>query len=142
VSESTPASYKLYNSGQVFLASFLGGPLAGCALLALNARRMASRPRPGVIIILGTVLTAALFGVGFVLPKNFPSAALPVASSVGLRQVATQLQGARIASHVAAGGKKGSYLAAAGVGVSFLVVTLVIVAAVVLILPDGTSVLQ
>ena len=141
-SDAPPPAYRLYTPGQVTLATFLGAPVAGSVLLASNARRLRSRSSPGLTVAFGVAGTLLLFALAYLLPDNVPSTVLPIGYTVAMYQVARQLQGFRVDSHLAAGGRKRSWWAAAGIGLAFMILVLLIAFAIALLLPDDASVLN
>ena len=115
----------------MMLASFLGAPLAGAILLAINEQRL-GRPK-GVLAALafGFGLTALVVGLAFALPDNFPGLPISLLGMGAIRAVAQVKQAEQITRHLQWGGRKGSGWAAAGIGVltSFVVVVVAIGAA-------------
>lgn len=115
----------LYTSRHVALATFLGTPLGGCVLMALNEQRL-GRARAAITTVLaGLVATGFLLTIGFVVPDNVPTFPISIGSLFVMAAVARARQGAAVAQHVAAGGKPASGWAAAGIGVLALVAVLV-----------------
>lgn len=120
-----PLSEPLYTPNQVALATFLGTPLGGFVLMALNERRLGRTSVAVKTILLGVLATAVLLGLSFMLPDNFPSFPIPLASVVGMRAIAQSRHGALLAGHFSAGGRRASGWAAAGLGLLALFVVLV-----------------
>jgi hypothetical protein len=119
-------SYKLYDSGAVAIASFLGGPLPGTILMAMNYRRMG---RPNQALLAGltgvsTLLAAVL--VGNLLP-NSVATALGVGLATATWKAAQALQGPDVDRHVNEGGTLGSRWVASGIGSVFLCAFLALV---------------
>jgi len=115
----------LYTPNQVTLATFLGAPLGGSILLAINERRL-GRPQSAVVaVIVGVVAAVALVGLAFALPNNVPGAPLGLAPIIAMRLWAQKRQQAAVQAHAAAGGKIGATWAAAGIGVASLTAVLV-----------------
>jgi hypothetical protein len=114
----------LYTPNQILLATFLGAPLAGSILMAINEQRL-GRPR-GVItaVAIGIGFTMVVLGLAFVLPDNFPGLPLSLLGMGALRGVVQMKQAGEIAKHLQWGGRKGSSWAAAGIGVLSAVIVL------------------
>jgi hypothetical protein len=112
---------RLYSTGQITLATFIGAPIAGCILLAHNYRELHRVQAAFQSLIWGVVSTLILFVVALWLPEKFPNSALPVAYCFAMRQVSSYLQGPSITQHFSKGGKKGSWPATLGIGVACLV---------------------
>jgi hypothetical protein len=124
------ASTVLYTPNQMLLATFLGAPLAGSVLLAINEQRL-GRPK-GVIAALafGFGLTALVIGLAFVLPDNFPGLPLSLLGMGAVRALAQVKQAEEVAKHLHWGGRKGSGWAAAGIGVLSALVVFAIAAGI------------
>lgn len=116
VAPGPKAGTVLYTPNQMVLATFLGAPLAGSILLAINEQRL-GRPR-GVLAALavGFGLTALVVGLAFALPDNFPGLPLTLLGMGALRGIAQTKQAGEISRHLQWGGRKGSGWAAAGIG--------------------------
>jgi hypothetical protein len=132
--------YKLFSPGHVAWAAFLGAPLAGCVVMAVNYWRVGKPRAAWVALLCGGVATLALLGVGFVVPDRFPNFIIPAAYTFAMLQVAKSLQGATFDQHIASGGRKASAWAATGVAVVCLLILLAalfgILMALALAMPD------
>jgi hypothetical protein len=131
--ESVEPTARLYTVGQITFATFGASPLAGCLLLAFNYRVLQKPSAAWQSLVWGLVSAIVLFAIAFVLPERFPTMVLPVAYSIGMRQLVSYLQGDAIAKHLASGGKKGSWWVTVGLSLAMLVVIVVIVFAVILL---------
>lgn len=112
---SPPVTGRFYSPNGVGIATFIGSPLAGAIVLALNYRLLR---RPGAawgVMAIGIAGMVALFAAVVQMPDTAPSLGVPL--SIGMYFLAKQLQGKQFAQHVAAGGKQGSSWYAAGIGV-------------------------
>jgi len=116
----------MYSPGQVALATFVGGPLAGAWLMAVNYKRLAEPAKMRRAIGLGVLGTAAVIALGFAVGNQatWLLALLPI---FAMRELARALQGAAYSRHVAVGGSRGSSWRAAGVGGASLVIYLGVV---------------
>ena len=109
----------LYSVWAVVLATFLGSPLAGGVLLAMNCRRL-SQPRAVREIFLWTgLLTVGSLLLSGLLPQE---QRMIEALLVGLQVfvmyfLATRLQGRAIALHLQQGGALASYWSAIAIGI-------------------------
>jgi hypothetical protein len=128
--------YKLFDVGNITLASFLGGPLAGSILLGLNYQRLGDQGKAWSSYLCGAAVMAAAAGLGFVIPHGvqYPIA---IGLIVAMRQVAERLQGPAISKHVDAGGKLATKWIGFGVGMAFL--TLVMGLVLLPLLPSLTK---
>jgi hypothetical protein len=116
--QAPAAPFTLYNAPAVTLATFFGTPAAGSLLMALNFSRLGEKGYAAMILILGFLVTGLAIAFGFFAPKavTYP---LGLALLLGMRFLATKLQGEAVAQHVSRGGKLGSKWIATGVGVGF-----------------------
>lgn len=121
------AATVLYTPNQLVLATFLGAPIAGSILMAVNEQRL-GRPK-GVItsLAIGVALTAVVVGLAAILPDNFPGLPLGLLGMGAIRGVAQMKQAEAVARHLQWGGRKGSSWAAAGIGLLGAVILLVVV---------------
>ena len=128
--QSRPA----YSVQQITLATFLGGPLAGCWLLALNYRLFQQRANAWIASVAGIPGTIAVVAISLVLPTWFPNIVLPVVYTLFMRGLADSLQGTMLEEH---GGPPGSWWIV--VGISLLCVALLFgaVFAFVWLFPNG-----
>lgn len=111
----------MYSAGQVTLATFLGGPLGGGWLMALNYKRLGEPAKMRRAIGFSVLAMAAVIAMGFVL-GNQAAWALALVPILVMRELAKALQGAAYSRHVAAGGSRGSSWRAAGLGAVSLVI--------------------
>jgi len=130
----------LYSPGQIALAAFLGSPLAACWFWSRNYRVLGQFRAATQCLVWGSVGTAALVAISFVLPESFPGLAIPVGYTVGFRQAAKLVHGGTVAQHLSAGGRLGSWWAVAGVSLGWLLLLLAVlfvaIFGVMLVLPD------
>jgi hypothetical protein len=129
------ARISVFSPGQITWATFLGAPIAGCVLMALNYRRFGDFTSANVALVTGFIGTALLLAIAFFLPENFPNSVLPVAYTFGMYHSAKLLQGTAYEQHLANGGVKASGWAATGVGILSLLCITVAIFAVVLVMP-------
>jgi hypothetical protein len=130
---------RLYSPGQVLAATILGAPVAGAILLAHNYRSVGQGSAGRKALLWGGLGTVGLLIVSLFLLEHFPNSVLPASYSMGMYQLAKQLQGREVASHLAAGGARGSNWSVVGIGVACLLVLLVVMigVAVVVALAGG-----
>jgi hypothetical protein len=123
-------SIQLSSPLQVALAAFLGGPLAGCMLLAADYRDLGRSP--AAPLGAGAGFLAVSIALGFVLPDWFPSVAIPASYTFGLRQWAIQLRN-ELPDGTEVKSRSVGFVAA--VTIANLVGLLALVFAVVMVLP-------
>jgi hypothetical protein len=111
----------MYSPGQATFATFLGGPLGGAWLLALNYQRLAQPGKARATIGVAVLATVAALLVAFALPG--PTSPLAIGLVVAMHWIAKGLQGAAYNRHVALGGSVGSSWRAAGVGLLAAAIT-------------------
>lgn len=136
------AATVLYTPNQILLAAFLGAPIAGSILMAINEQRL-GRPK-GVLsaLAIGVALTALVVGLAFALPDDFPGLPLGLLGMGSIRAVVQLKQAEAVARHVQWGGRKGSSWAAAGIGLlgSLILLGGVVIVAVGYVLVTGKGI--
>lgn len=124
-------AYKLYDANAVTLATFLGTPVMGGALMAVNYQRLGHRGKAAAVLVAAVLITAFAILVGWNIPQG-ASAPIALALMFAMKYSARALQGAAIKKHLEEGGKLGSKGLPAGLalgfsaalfGVIFLIVT-------------------
>jgi hypothetical protein len=115
-----PAS-DLYDSRAVALATFLGTPVAGGILMALNYRRLGWPGTAVKTMFAAIVGTALLILVGWNIPQGLDSI-IAIGVMFAMKAIARSLQGSTIAEHVEGGGKLASMWGACWVGLTSLAV--------------------
>jgi hypothetical protein len=126
----------LYSPGQIAWASFLGSPLAGGILMALNYRRFGNSTAATLAFTAGLLGTMLLMVISFFLPDNFPGSIVPAAYTWGLYQSAKQLQGDAYRTAIEQGSAPASGWAATGIGALCLIAILLVLLAVLFIAPE------
>ncbi len=126
----------LYSPVQTGVAAFIGGPLAGCWLLATNFAMLSKPAARTRTIIVGVVVTVLVFALSLYLPEDFPNLIIPFVYTVVFHQVAKQLQGDEFSQFVEEGGQRFSHWRV--VGISFLAIVVFLAAGfgIVLVVPD------
>ena len=123
---STPSSaakpaYDLYDSRAVALATFLGTPVAGGLVMALNYRRLGWAGTAVKTMIAAIAGTGLLILVGWNIPQGLDSI-IAIGVMFGMKAIARSLQGGTIAEHVEGGGKLASMWGACWIGLTTLAV--------------------
>ena len=114
-------AYTLFNADSVGLATFLGTPIAGGILMAVNYRRLGKGGKAAAVLLIALLVTALALVFGYLVPQGV-SALVAVGLFLGARTAAKALQGAAVEQHVRQGGKLGSKWAAAGLGIALLAI--------------------
>jgi hypothetical protein len=108
-------TYSLFNDNAVGLATILGTPVAGSALMALNYRRMGQTRKAAEVLVVGIAVTGLLILLGWNLPHSVTSPIALLALFVTARS-ARSLQGKKVMEHIQQGGRLGSKWMAFGLG--------------------------
>lgn len=138
--DNASSSRKIFALEQIGVASLLGGPIAGCLLVAKNYRVLGQGRLAWQPVVGGIVGTIVLMILAFVLPEKFPNMGLPIGSFMGTYYYAKQQQGEAIGNHLRAGGRKGSWWIPVGVSLGCAVVTITLLTGVALmfdLVPPG-----
>ena len=130
---------RLFSTGQITLATFLGAPLAGCLLLARNHQVLGKGAAAWQPIVIGIVATSLLAILGLMLPENVPGVGFSFGSSFGMYYYAKQWQGGAIEAHLKAGAPQGSWWAAVVIGLGCSVILIGLLIAAVLTLGIGAE---
>lgn len=122
------APYKLHSQRAIFVSTFLAGPLAGTFLISENFKSLGESNKAGGTLVVGTILTLALFLGIFLLPENIyvPNFLFPIIFAAIANFVSSKFQGKRLAEHAAAGGSYYSGWRAFGFSMLSLVITVAV----------------
>jgi hypothetical protein len=132
-------SYQLYSPGSMVLVTFLGTPLAGGVLLALNFHRLGLKGSALKALLGGVFTTMALYLIAQLLPERSPlPGILLVPQLMGVHRLALHYQGRLLQEHQQAGGKLASSWRAAGLGLLSLLAVLTVFIVGYLLLGEGT----
>jgi hypothetical protein len=112
--------YKLHSPGDAALATFLGSPLAGCIVLAINYFKLGRSLAGWQAILLGLLASIALVTLGVKMPAHSPGFLVAVVSLIATYGLAKALQGSIYENHLSEGGEKASGWIAAGIGIACL----------------------
>jgi hypothetical protein len=124
----------LFSTQAVGIATFLGSPLAGCVILAINYHRLGRTGCALVAMLCGGLVTAALIGFGFALSDQTPGFLLAFLPLVLMMKLARSLQGEIIDRHLLVGGKVVSLGYAALIGLVTLLAVFCVVFLIVFIM--------
>lgn len=131
--------YPMYGADQVCFATFLGGPVGGGWLMALNYKRLGEPAKAHLATGFSVLAMAALVAIGLAIPSQ-PTLLLWCVPTFVMWRLAQSLQGAAYNRHVAAGGSRGSNWRAAGLGVASLAIScgIFVGVAVIAVIYDAT----
>jgi len=129
----------LYSLHQIFVASFIGTPIASAWLASKNYSGLGRNAEARRILLLGAAATVALAFVSVALPLPSPNVALPLLYSAGIYFYAQHLLGPTIEEHLDSGGNRGSWWMVIGTSLCWLVVFVASVALVMLLFPSIVS---
>jgi hypothetical protein len=124
----------LYSSGQIFLASFLGSPIAAAWIAASNFRKLNQPTLARNLIVWGTISTVVVLVIAFFLPDRIPHSVFPLAYSIGIRAAAAKAFDSIVKEQKAAGSQMGSWWGVVGIGLLWLFFVLAIAFGVVFVL--------
>ncbi len=127
-SPTTTRNYKLFDANAVALATFLGTPLAGCLLMAINYHRLGHNARAVITLFVGILLTVLLIFIGWTIKATIPIA---MAIVFVARWSAEKLQGPALEIHLNQGGLSSSRWIAFWIGIIFLILLFSLIFAIV-----------
>jgi hypothetical protein len=116
----------LFIDNQIVGATFLGSPIAGFIVMAINEKRMGRPEGVTKMVGLGLVATVVVMGIGLILPDQMPGFLVTLAYLFGMRQFARASQGPEVMERLSNGAPKGSGWVVAGVGLGCLVGVIVV----------------
>jgi len=116
----------LYSVSQIFVATFIGSPLAGAWLMMKNHDALGHDGESARVRWTGVGATLLLLVASFLLPDKFPNSILPLAAAFGFRAYAEHELGPAIAHHQAAGGALFSWWRVVGLGLLWALIVLVV----------------
>ncbi len=114
-------SYPIYSPGQVAAATFLGSPIAGGWLLALNYKRLGEPRSARAALGLSVLALAALLAIAYVVPERAMSS-LGLIPVVVMYWIAKSLQDAGYQRHLARLGRTGSNWRVLGIALASLAI--------------------
>ena len=128
-------SVTLYTKGQIWGASFLGGPLAGIWMCAHNCRQFGQPSSATRWLLGGSIGTIALLCLlSFVTDARSLASLVPLTVSLALAHWADQMHGKLVTQHVSAGGRIASGWKVAGITLASM--SIIILANLVIIFLD------
>jgi hypothetical protein len=71
----------VYSPHQIYVASFVGGPLGGAWFLSRNYRALSNATAATRSLLVGCVAVILILPLTFVLPEKFPNLVIPIAYS-------------------------------------------------------------
>lgn len=114
----------LYSPRQIYLAAFLGSPLAAGWFISRNYKTL-DRPRLATRMLwLGLVATILAMAIAFVLPDKLPNSLWPLLYSTLIFLYANSQFEWLTKHHYAAGGRKGSWWAVIGISLLWAAILL------------------
>jgi hypothetical protein len=128
-------SSRLYSSRQIYVASFIGTPLAAAWFMACNWAALGDEPRALRYLWLGFGATIAALAVAIVLPDKTPHILWPLLYSVAIYQWAKVLFDRLFGPFISNGGVKGSWWVVVGVSVLAMIIVFGMILAAFRFLP-------
>ena len=116
---SAAPEYRLFSPRTVAIATLVGTPAAGAALMAVNYVRLGRVGRGVAALMVGLAVTAVAVWIGMV-SVRVADWLMAVALVVGMRLTAEGLQGKALERHLREGGRREAVGLALGIGVLFL----------------------
>jgi len=127
----------MWTPGQIAWCTFLGAPIAGSILIAMNYSALGERSKRNSTILYGVLGTIGVLVVAMLLPDNFPNSPLLAAQVVAMHQLAKRYQGQAVMEHLSYGGRRASSWLATGIGLLSAFALVSLIAFVSMVLPDS-----
>ncbi len=132
--------FKLYSSGQMLGATFIGGPLATGILMKENYLKLRKSEEAKKALIFGIVGMLAIILLVLLLPERImskiPNVALPVIYMMVARELIRRHQEPQIMAHTETGGELYSFWKPIGIGLACMVPFLVVLFGMAYLFPD------
>jgi hypothetical protein len=107
----------LYSSAQIFLASFLGSPMAAAWIAASNFRKLNQPSQARNLIVWGAIGTVVVLVIALLLPDRIPHSVFPLAYSLGIRAAAAKFFDPIVKEQKASGSQMGSWWRVTGISI-------------------------
>lgn len=130
---SPVTSERLYTVAQIGVAAFLGSFIASAWFVGKNFAALGQRQRMKQAMMLGFIATLAMGGIAYLLPDNFPSVVISLATFYAARTYADVRFGKIVTEHLVAGGERASWWKLVGISLLFTlgIIAILIVGTVV-----------
>ncbi|MEI6809926.1 MAG: hypothetical protein WCN95_14505 [bacterium] len=128
---------RLFSSGQVVFATFLGSPFAGAILMAKNYRALGYPRAAKETLLVGVMGTMFVLVATLNMPERAPGFIVPLCSLLVVHLWYNKTQESPYDVHVSDGGEKGTWGIVIGTGLLSCVLIVAILFAVLLVLPEG-----
>lgn len=133
---------KLYTTGWVGFATYLGGPLAGAYLMSKNFENLNKKEFASNTLRAGIVATLLLFGILPFIPEStmdqIPNSIIPITYTSVIYGFMTKYQDKDIKEHLKNNGIKQSGWKATGIAILSFVISMVYFFALIMFLPEST----
>jgi hypothetical protein len=123
-----------YTPRQVYVAAFLGTPLAAAWFVRKNFLLAGAPARASTAMWRGIVLTTAVFVLAYFLPERTPNILLPLAYSVLIYIYAQSVFDKPVKLHLESGGRRGSWWEVIGIGIATMALVVILAFAVIYLL--------
>ena len=134
-------TYKLYKINQIFLATYLGGPVSGFYLMSTNLKNLGNAQSAKKALLIGVLSSIVLFTGILFIPQAIidviPYFLIPTIYTVIIALYAQGLQGEIIKEHLDKGGEIYSGWKVFGIGILFLAISLIYVLVLVMVIPES-----
>ncbi len=124
IDNPTPTG-KIYKDRAIWAGTFLGGPLVAGYLIAENFKVFGDTDKVKKTWIFAIVATVVIFGGIFLVPDidKIPKHIIPIIYTAIAYVLVQHYQGAKINSHISAGGQLFNWWRAAGIGLVGAIIT-------------------
>jgi hypothetical protein len=121
--QSANPDSRLYSPRQIYVAAFIGSPVAACWCLARNYRQLGNPERAQKWLIWGGGGSIVIIVLLCFIPgaQRLPRYIIPIAYSFTFREIAMRIQGDAVAHHISAGGRLASWWLVIGVSLLFFI---------------------
>jgi hypothetical protein len=132
---------KLYTTGWVGFATYVGGPLAGAFLMSKNFKELGQEDHAANTLKIGVVATLLIFGGLVLVPEavldKLPNSLLPIVYTAVIYKFMVQYQEKDIEKHLKEKGAKQSGWKATGIAILALLISMAYFFGLFMILPES-----
>ncbi len=126
---------KIYTTRQMWVSSFIFGPIAGIYLLSKNFETFKDNENAKRTLIIGLGIVTILIIIALLIEIPKTGMIIPIIYTVLIKQYANACQKEKIKQHLDSGGKKYSNWRVLGISILSLLALLALALVIVMILP-------
>ncbi len=132
---------KLYTTGWIVFATYLGGPLAGGYLMSKNFESFGNEVYAKNALKIGVVATLFLFSSLPFIPESIidqvPNSLIPITYTFAIYLLMTKYQDKAIKDHIKNNGARQSGWKVTGIAILSVIISMIYFSALIMLLPES-----